>query len=191
MEKHEAQIIILESSKILFNKALVTNTGGNISLKINEDYFAVTANGRNHETLSVNDIVIVNIHTLEYEGDLKPSIECKLHAELYKLKPHINAIIHSHSLYASIVSAAHKEVPCMSDKMLSFIGSKIPITKYAVLNSKKLIHNTITAIGNKNAVILANHGAFCVGTDISRAIDTCYIMEQSCKDFINSYKEVK
>ncbi|QOR34999.1 class II aldolase/adducin family protein [Clostridium sp. 'deep sea'] len=191
MEKHEAQIAVIEAAKILLEKVLVTNTGGNVSLKINEDYFAITPSGRDYETLSVNDIVVVNIHTLEYEGDLKPSFECKLHAALYKLKPQIRAIIHSHSIYASIVSVAHKEVPCMSDKMLSFIGSKIPITKYAVSSSKKLIHNTITAIGNKNAVILANHGAFCVGTDMNIAIDTCYIMEQSCKDFINSYKEVK
>ena len=182
--------MVLESSKKLLELGLVAGTWGNISQKINEEYFAVTPSGRDYETLSVNDIVVVNINTLEYEGSLKPSSECKLHAELYKLRPEINAIIHTHSLYASIVGAARKEVPCMSDEMLCLIGNKIPVTKYAVSGSKKLIQNTIKAIGNKNAVILANHGAFCVGIDMNTAFKTCKIMESSCAEYINSYKEV-
>lgn len=184
MDMKVAKEIVLQAGLKLLKTGLVSGTWGNISQRINNDFLVITPSGKDYEKLRADDMVIVNIHTLKFQGKLKPSSECKLHVELYKTRNDINAIIHTHSLYGSVAAAARKEVPCMSDKMLEIIGPTIPVTKYAVSGSKQLLANTVSTIGDRNAVLLANHGAFCVGNDMDRAFMSCEILEQSCKDYI-------
>lgn len=184
MDMKAAREIVLLAGLKLLRSGLVSGTWGNVSQRIDDKLLVITPSGKDYETLSANDIVVVNINTMEFEGKLKPSSECKLHAELYKTRDDINAIIHTHSLYASIVAAARKEIPCMSSEMLEILGATIPVTKYAISGSERLLKNTVNTIGNRNAILLANHGSFCVGKDMGSAFTCCEILEQSCRSYI-------
>lgn len=189
MDISRGKEIVLDAGNKLLAKGLVAGTWGNISLKISENQMVVTPSGKNYETLTTEDIVVMNIDSHEYIGDIKPSSESKLHAALYRLRPDIRAIIHTHSNYASIVAAARKSLSLKGCKAQELIGDHIPITKYAVSSTKGLEKNVLKAIGDKNAVLLANHGAFCVGHDMDIAFKTCDMMEQACKAYIDNNKQ--
>lgn len=89
-------------------EGLVARTWGNVSIKVNDTQMVITPSGRPYDELTPNEMVLVDIYTLKYEGTIKPSSELKLHCEVYKTRPHIQAVIHTHQMYASIVAAAQK-----------------------------------------------------------------------------------
>lgn len=170
----------------LLESGLVSGTWGNLSLRINNDYMLITPSGIPYKSLKPEDMVIVNIKDLSYVGKLKPSGESGLHAEIYKNRKEINAVIHTHSQNACTVAASRLEVPPLLDDMAQIIGPSIRVADYAIPGTKKLIANTIKALKGRNGVLLSNHGAVCVGRSLTEAFTACEILEKSCKTFIET-----
>lgn len=177
--------IVLKAGNDLLSRGLVAGTWGNISLKINKDQMVVTPSGMNYENLTINDMVVMDINTHKYEGDVKPSSESKLHAALYRQRDDINAIIHTHSLYASTVAATRQNLPLEGSSYESLIGIFVPVTRYAISSTPSLERNVLIAIGDNNAVLLANHGAFCIGDTMDETFIICDKLEEACKKFID------
>lgn len=186
-----AREAVCESGKRLLRSGLVSGTWGNISCRINDEYMAITPSGREYEVLTPDDIVVVNINDLSYAGNVKPSSEKNLHAEIYKNRREICSIIHTHSPNASIVAASRKEVPLMHEEMLQFIGPSIRIADYALPSTRKLTKAAMKALDGRNAALLANHGAICTGRNMEDAFAACEILERSCRAFIDSKHSVK
>jgi L-fuculose-phosphate aldolase len=139
-----------------------------------------------YEKLTPEDMVLVNLRDLSYEGELKPSSEKHLHAEIYRNRPDVGTIIHTHSMNASTVAASRREVPPLLDDMVQIIGPSVRVAEYAIPGTKALAKKAVKALRGRNAVLLANHGAICVGRDIEEAFVACQILEKSCKAFIES-----
>ena len=117
----------------LLAEGLVARTWGNVSVRAGPDQMLITPSGRAYEGMAPEDIVPVNLRTGAHDGPLKPSSEGKLHSEIYRTRPEINAVIHTHQMNASTVAAARREVPPILDDMVQIIGPSIrvaPITPY-------------------------------------------------------------
>ncbi|TGN08492.1 class II aldolase/adducin family protein [Leptospira ilyithenensis] len=186
MEIQTANKIVRDTGVRLLKAGLITRTWGNISQRIDEDHFVITPTGRTYEDLSPDEIVKVNLHTLEHEGRIKPSYEKGLHAETYKLRPDVKSIIHTHQLQASVVASARKNIPILSDKMKKIIGGPVFCTDYALPGSKKLIRSAIECLAKSGskAVLLANHGVLCIGSDMENAFSVSMELEKSADAFI-------
>ncbi len=182
----EVKTIVCEAGKRLLTSGLVAGTWGNISCRIDENSMVITPSGVNYETATETDMVIVDLKTMEYQGQHKPSTEVGLHAKIYLTRKKINAIIHTHSMNASTVAAARREVPPILDDMAQIIGSTIRVAEYAIPGTKKITNNTVKALRGRNAVLMANHGALAVGRDIDEAFTTCLVLEKACKAFIEA-----
>jgi L-fuculose-phosphate aldolase len=178
--------LVCESGKRLLRSGYVSGTWGNISCRVDADHMAITPSGMEYESLTPQDIVIVNIYDLSWQGELKPSGEMGLHAEIYKQRREINAVMHTHSQNASTVAASRREVPPILDDMAQIIGPSLRVAEYALPGTKKIIRETMKALSGRNAALLANHGAVCVGRDMDEAFVICEIMEKSCRAFIES-----
>lgn len=178
--------LVCESGRRLLKSGLVSGTWGNISCRINDDYMAITPSGRDYDTLDASDIVIVNIHDLSYRGNIKPSSEKGLHAEIYKSRKEINAVVHTHSANACTVAASRREVPPILDDMAQIIGPSIKVADHAIPGTKKLIRGAIKALKGRNGALLANHGAVCLGRDMNEAFVACEVLDKACKAFIES-----
>jgi Ribulose-5-phosphate 4-epimerase and related epimerases and aldolases len=185
-EMATAQKIVCDSGRRLLKSGLVSGTWGNISCRVDDTYMAITPSGRDYDLLNPEDIVIVNIHDCSYEGNMKPSSEKGLHAAIYKQKPEICAVIHTHAPNASVVAAARREVPLESEAELRLIGQSIKIAAYALPGTKKLVKATMQALEDRNAVLMANHGAICTGKDMDEAFAACEALENSCIACIDS-----
>jgi L-fuculose-phosphate aldolase len=177
---------VIEAGLKLIGEGLVARTWGNVSVRADHEHMLITPSGRRYEDLMPDDIVLVNIHTSEYEGNIKPSSEHKLHSEIYQTRPEIHAVIHTHQMNASTCAAARREVPPILDDMVQIIGTSVRVAPYALPSTRKIVRGTIKALKGRMAALMANHGAVCIGRDLNEAFVVCQVLEKACKAFIEA-----
>jgi L-fuculose-phosphate aldolase len=165
---------------------MVSRTWGNISVKVNESEMLVTPSGRFYEDLTPADMVLVNFKDDTFDKTLKPSSEFKLHTEIYRTRDEIRAVIHTHQMNASTCAAARREVPPVLDDMAQIIGPSVRVAEYALPSTKKIVRVTVKALKGRNAALMANHGAVCIGRDLDETFVVCQVLEKACKAFIEA-----
>jgi L-fuculose-phosphate aldolase len=168
---------VLNYSKRLLSSGLVKGSGGNISLSNPEKtLLAVTPSGLEYTQLSLEDIVILDMAGNQIEGNLQPTSEKAFHLALQKLRPDIHAVVHTHSEYATAVACLRWELPPIH-YLIGFAGQRVPLAAYATYGTEELSNNICAAIGDSNAVLMANHGLVCVGPSLDRAFTTAEMLE--------------
>ena len=186
MDIQEAKQKIWEAGKRLLAEGLVKGTWGNISLRVDPETMVITPSGREYQDLKPEEMVEVNILTHEYKGNIKPSTEFKMHAEILKKRREINAVVHTHPPSASTVAAARREVPPVLDDMAQIIGPTVRVADYARSSSKKMNKVAVAALKGRMACLLANHGAVCIGRDLDEAFIVSQVLEKACRTFIEA-----
>lgn len=162
---------LVDYGKKLVKTGLVQGTWGNLSARLDDHFMLVTPSGLDYERLTPKDMVKVNINTLEYEGNLKPTSEKGLHSEIYSRRPDAIAIIHTHSKYASVFAAAEKDV-----------SSKIKLAAYGLAGTKALKNHTADALGQSYGTVMSHHGMVVTGSSLEDAFCNCQRLEKECQD---------
>ncbi len=189
MTLQEAKTVVCDSGKQLLKEGLVARTWGNVSVRLNDRQMVITPSGRKYEELTAKDMVVVDFNTYEFEGHVKLSSELKLHCEVYKTRPEIKSVIHTHQMYASIVAAAQIDVEVLDDNHQKILGCKIvKAAPYALPNTKKITKETAKAMEGSYAALMSNHGAVCCGESLEDVFEKCKILELACENFIQSKK---
>ena len=176
---------VLEAAQQIAQKGLVSGTSGNVSMRLRErgrrELLAITPSGRYYDSLDVDDIVVVDFEGERVEGELATSIETMLHIGVYRARKKVNAIIHTHPVFGSAISVAGLEIPAILDDQVTYIGGEIRVARYALPGSLELAENVVSALGSRNAVLLANHGALSVGGDMREAFTVCELLEKTAR----------
>lgn len=179
---------VIEAAKEIATKGLVSGTAGNVSLRLRvsggRELVAITPSGRRYDSLEVDDIVVIDFDGKPVEGHWAASIERMLHIEVYKARKKVGAVIHTHPVFCSIIAVASLEIPAIIDEQVTYIGGEIKVARYAPPGSAELATNAVSALGPRNAAILANHGALCVGRDMREALDICELLERTAKIYV-------
>ncbi len=165
----------------LVSCGLVQGTWGNLSVRLDDESMLVTPSGIDYEALSAGDMVKVNINTLEYEGQLKPTSEKGLHAKVYQDRPEIGGVIHTHSKYCSVYAAARKDLPVPAGESAGGFSNPVRLAKYALPGTKALIKNTAAALGANYGGIMSNHGMIACGDTLPAAFENCVKLEELAK----------
>jgi len=174
--KMEQEAVLFFSKKLL-SSGLVKGSGGNISFSNPEKtMMAVTPSGLAYDVMNLEDIVVTDMTGNKLEGDLKPTSEIAFHSALQNLRPEIHAVVHTHSDYATALACLGWELPAVH-YLIGFGGKKVKLAPYATYGTQKLSDNICSVIGESNAVLLANHGLVCVGTDLKQAFTTAEMIE--------------
>lgn len=184
MTEKEIREQLVEYGKKLVQCGLVQGTWGNLSVRLDEKYMLVTPSGLDYFRLTPEDMVKVNIETLEYEGTQKPTSEKGIHGGLYVRRPEIGAVIHTHAKYCSIFAAAVKPVPVEPAKGKKIFGDRVEVAEYALPGTKELCEHTIRAFGENYGCIMANHGMVCGGASMEEAFVNCRMLETCCEEYI-------
>ncbi len=179
---------VLEAAQQMANMGLVVGTSGNVSMRLGEhsgrELLAITPNARYYDTLDVDDIVVADFEGKNVEGELPISIERMLHIGIYKARRKVNAIIHTHPVFGSAISVSTREIPAFLDDQVTYIGGEIKVAQYALPGTQDLVDNVISALGPRNAVLLANHGSVSVGRDMREAFTICELAEKTAKIYV-------
>lgn len=184
---HHAKIKaeVLQAGHALLEKGLVAGTWGNISVRIPETTFvAVTPSGKGYHVLTAEDIVIVDSAGNAVEGNFKPSSELPLHLAIYKSRIDIQAIVHTHSVFASACAVAHKSIPPIIEDLVQLTGGSVDVAAYALPGTEMLAQNAVVALAHKNAVLMANHGVIGCGQTLAEAMLACELVEKAAQIFI-------
>jgi len=177
---------LVQAGLRLLHEGLVSRTWGNISIKVNDSEMLVTPSGKFYEEVTPQDMVLVNFRNNEYKSEIKPSSEFKMHSGIYIDRKDVNAIIHTHQMNASTCAAARREVPPVLDDLAQIIGPSVRVAEYALPSTNKIVKATVKALKGRNAALMANHGAVCVGRDLDEAFVVCQVLEKGCKAFIEA-----
>jgi len=193
----EAKKLVIEAGLRLLSEGLIVRTWGNISARISDTQFVITPSGRGYEGLTPDDIVVVNIKKCTYEGDIKPSSECGIHADVFAMRPDVNFVIHTHQVYASTVSILGQPIE-LSEEEQKFLGDRIPCAAYGMSSSPRLrkqVKKSLKKSKGCSSMLLRNHGVLCMGTDFENAFEISSVMEQVCKykyeKLITGFSEIK
>ncbi len=181
-----AQEDVCRTALEMYRSGLVSGTWGNISARIDKEYMAITPSGMNYEDLRPDQMVIVNIESLSYEGPLKPSIEAIVHAGIYKNRPEVNGIMHTHSTYALTVATARKEIPPICEDQVQILGGSIRVADYAMPGTKEMANACIKALEGRQGALIANHGAISCDVSLAKAFIGSQIIEKTAMVYINS-----
>lgn len=193
MEPSKAKDTVIKAGKQLIENGLIVRTWGNVSCRISEKQFVITPSGLPYEKLTNDEIVVVNIEDLSFKGNVEPSSEKKVHAAVYKQRPDINFIIHTHQPYASALSPLGLNIPMKDSAAANLIGESIISILYAFSGTGELEKNVSDAVSefNGKAYLMVSHGALCLGNSCDEAFEVASTMEQACRDFINQrYLEI-
>lgn len=188
MDIMTAKETVITAGKRLVESGLIARTWGNVSCRVDDNSFVITPSGRSYETLTPDEIVLVKIDDLSYDGDVKPSSEKGIHAQAYKLRPEINFVIHTHQMNASAISFLGSDINCVPAESRDIIGSDIPVASYGLPGTGKLKKGVTEALerSNSKAAIMAHHGAVCLGVDYEDAFKVASELEKVCEGYLKN-----
>ncbi|WP_405296289.1 class II aldolase/adducin family protein [Methanobrevibacter sp.] len=176
MKKNIAEIISVSNE--IYNKGLVSGKAGNISAKFGE-VVGITPTLKSLSNLSQKDIVLVNM-----DGEVltkgKPSSEVNMHLEIYKKRPDVKAIVHTHSPYATGFSFSDKRLK----RLEGFGAIKKPYLSsidYEKPGSDELAKSASEGLGDEDVLVLKNHGVICVADGLKEAMSLAVFVEETAK----------
>ena len=186
MDILQAKQIVIAAGKQLVETGLIARTWGNVSCRIDSQSFVITPSGKAYESLTPDDIVLVRMADLSYDGDVKPSSEKGIHAQCYLLRPECNFVIHTHQANASIISALGADINDIEGEAKDIIGDNVPLADYGLPGTGKLRKGVVKALkrSDSKAVIMKHHGAVCLGKDYDEAFAIASALEDVCKKVV-------
>lgn len=169
----------------MLDLGLTTGTRGNISVRCPESgLIYITPSAMDYGAVAREDIIVMDVSGNIIEGDRKPSIEKELHILIYRERSEINAVLHTHSLYSTVFAVLNESIPPVTDEAAQVLGESVKVAQYALPGTHALAVNCAQALGKSSmACLLANHGAVCIGGNLSKAFDVCTTLEATARIF--------
>lgn len=176
---------IIDVAREMFNRELVVSTFGVVSTRIpNSDYVLITPSGFSKAKLETINLIVVDLDGKVVKGNLRPSVETPMHLFIHRKRNDLQAVIHTHSTYATAFAAANREIPCVSSEQAFYLGGRVPlVTNYSLpgTTDQKELQSIVNALEEANAALLRKHGAVVVGKSLDEALDTAIVLEDVAK----------
>ena len=174
--------IVCEANKALPENGLVTWTSGNVSGRdIETGYVVVKPSGVPFSELTPEKLVVVDLNGKVIEGDLKPSVDTATHLYVLRNMPKVNAVIHTHSNYATSFAAVGRAIPCVLTAMCDEFGQDVPCAPYCKIGGEEIGEAIVKYIGSSQAILIQNHGVFTVGETVKDSLKAAVMCEDVAK----------
>lgn len=159
---------------------LVVWTGGNVSARDPESGLVlIKPSGVRYEALRPEDMVVLDLDGKIVDGRLKPSSDTYSHLYIYRARPDVGGIVHTHSRYATAFAAVGLSIPCVLTAMADEFGGPIPCGDFALIGDEAIGKVVVESIGNSPAVLLKNHGVFTIGENAGAAVKAAVMTEDA------------
>lgn len=173
---------VIEIAKKAQMEKLTPLTMGNFSARDKgTGYICITPSGMEYDKLTTADIVILDIEGNVVEGERKPSIETPLHCAVYRRRNDVFGVSHTHSVFATAWAACNESIPVVVAELAALIGGPVECAIYKPMGSLELAETAAIRLGDRHAILLANHGVLAVGNDIDTAFANSVVVEEGAK----------
>ncbi|MEY3651688.1 MAG: L-fuculose phosphate aldolase [Pseudomonadota bacterium] len=177
---------LLAIAQQLSELGLNKGTSGNVSVR-HEDGFLITPSGMNVTEMQTSSMVMMSMDGTP-KSDGKPSSEWRFHRDIYQAKPHVGAVVHTHSMFATTLACLQKDIPPFHYMIAIAGGDSIPCAPYALFGTQALSDAAITALKDRKACLLANHGMIAIGKDLKQALAITQEVETLCEQYWRALK---
>ncbi|WP_112247582.1 L-ribulose-5-phosphate 4-epimerase [Kribbella monticola] len=164
----------------LVRYGLVAWTAGNISGRVpGEDLFVIKPSGISYDDLTPASMVVCDLDGTLVDGELAPSSDTAAHAYVYRSRPDIGGVVHTHSPYATAWAARDEPIPCVLTAMADEFGGDIPVGPFALIGDDSIGQGIVATLAESRspAVLMRNHGVFTVGKDAKAAVKAAVMCE--------------
>jgi L-ribulose-5-phosphate 4-epimerase len=180
LEKMKKELVELHLELPKHN--LVVWTGGNVSARDPETgLVAIKASGIRYEEMRPEHMIVVDLDGRIVEGDFKPSSDVYSHLYIYKHRPDVGGVVHTHSAYATAFAAVNKPIPVVLTAIADEFGGPIPCGGFALIGDDAIGKVVVESIGKSPAVLLKNHGVFTIGKNAKSAVKAAVMTEDNAK----------
>lgn len=180
LEKLKEELVALHME--LPKNNLVAWTGGNVSARDPETgLVAIKASGIRYEEMQPRHMTVVDLDGKIVEGDFKPSSDVYSHLYIYKHRPDVGGVVHTHSAYATAFAAVNKPIPVVLTAIADEFGGPIPCGGFALIGDDAIGKVVLASIGKSPAVLLKNHGVFTIGKDAKSAVKAAIMTEDNAR----------
>jgi L-fuculose-phosphate aldolase len=167
---------VADGGRRLVAARLVESTSGNLSVRDRGGQVAISPSALAYARVTPADVVLVEPDGQVADGQRPPSSELGMHLEVYRRRPDVGAVVHTHSPWATTWAVLGREIPAVH-YVIASIGHRVRVAPYATFGSGELAGLAATTLGGDNAVLLGNHGVLAVGTDLEAAFENAVRVE--------------
>jgi L-fuculose-phosphate aldolase len=179
--------MVVMNAKLVYTAQKLASLGlnkgasGNCSVR-NAGGFLITPSGIDTEVMTAESVVAMQMNG-DAEANKKPSSEWRFHRDIYQHHPEVNAVIHTHSMFATTIACLHQDVPPFHYMIAMAGGDSIRCAPYALFGTQALSNAALTALKNRKACLLANHGMIAMGTTLEAASALAVEVENLCEQY--------
>ena len=180
MKHRELRGEVAEVARRLIASGLVTGTSGNVSARTPEGDVLITPTGLPYEDMQPEHVVLVSVDGVHLEGDLEFSSETPMHTGIYRARPNVGAVVHTHSRFATTLACLGLEIPPVHYMLTTLSkNGRIPLAPYALFGTEDLAQNAAGALGeSSSACLLQTHGTITVGESPKEAFARSVTLEE-------------
>lgn len=174
---------LVETAKAMSARGLSPGRSGNVSCRLN-DGMLITPSGLAYDELKPADIVNVQADGSVPRGQRRPSTEWHLHLAIYRARTDRHAVVHTHSLHATVLACARRNIPAFHYMVAVAGGHDIPLVPYATFGSEELARHVADGLRARDACLMAHHGQVAIGTSLKRALELAFEVEVLAEQYV-------
>ena len=184
-KERDARRAVIKTALAMSRSGLSPGRSGNVSCRWKTGML-ITPTGMAYDEIGARDIVFVDAKgEVPDKKSKKPSSEWRFHLAAYRARPDMNAVVHTHSLNATVLACAGKPIPAFHYMVAVAGGSDIPLVPYDTFGTKELARHVAKGLLDRNACLMANHGQIAIGVTLESALELAHEVEvlatQYCK----------
>lgn len=188
MDYDQLRHAVCRYARMMAEAGMVIGSSGNVSVRgPGDNCYIITPTSLPYAELTPENIVVC-----DEEGDQlveienAPSFELPTHVAVYKARPDVHAVIHTHALFSTILSVLRRPLPPIVEEMVPYLGGEALVAEYGQSGSEELAANVVAALGPRAAVLIANHGNLTVGKSLAKAWAAAQLLERISRIYVES-----
>ncbi len=180
----ELRAHVLRTALLLPKYNLVWMAGGTVCARDPQTgYVVVTPSGLDYERLTPEDMAVTDMDMNLVEGKHRPSVALNLWTGFMRARPELNAVVHTHSPYATAFSVAYQGIPVITETMADWFGQPVLVTRYLSVEDPEFSTLPVGVMGDGYAVLLGNHGPITVGRTLEHALERAVTLEEAARTY--------
>lgn len=180
----ELRAHVLQTALLLPKYNLVWMAGGTVCAHDSQTgYVVVTPSGLDYERLTPDDMIVTDMDLNLVEGKFRPSVALNLWIGFMRARSELNAVVHTHSPYATAFSVVYQSIPVITETMADWFGQPVPVTRYLSVEDPDFPTLPVEVMGNGYAVLLGNHGPITVGKTLEHALERAVTLEEAARTY--------
>lgn len=172
---------VLAVAQRMLADGLVEGTSGNISGRLADGLVCVTPSSVAYDTMTLDDLVMVDLDGAVVSGHRSPTTEKDLHLSTLRAHPELGAVIHTHAVYATMFALAHESIPAVIEEVVVYLGGEVPCCTYRGTGTVELGDEVASHLAERGAALVANHGLVTCAATPEKALHNAALAERTAK----------